>query len=482
MSEQSANKPSIFDAIERHAFALKVILLLAVVGASLWPLGIIRGLIEERQTRQDRVIAEITASWGGAQRIVGPVLVLPFGKPEAPAFADGGNPGSEGPSEDGGENGRSGEAYLLPERLKIDAKLDAEVRSRSIYQALLYTADTKLTASFKAPDLEALRIRAPEQVDWDRARLEIYVADLSAVQAAEEILWNDRKLPLYLHRRLGKTGAVLAANLPTLSARDDWAADMKVDIVAKGSGSLSLRPLGGSSQISLRADWPHPGFGGAFLPAASEVTAEGFNADWRISRFGSKLPQQWRSDSKPLDCVFTERSGTAAVVSLVDPVDHYLKSERAVKYGTLFVALVVGAVFLFELRTRTPIHVVQYGMVAVALALFFLLLLSLSELLGFDLAYWIAVVLSVALVTAYLAKILASLGKGAIVAALQVAVYTYLFTTLLSEEHALLLGAFLLFGALAAVMFATRNLDWYSLGAAVQRRASTSQAGRSDQA
>ena len=482
MSKVSEAKPSVPDVLERYAFALKVILLLAVIVASFWPLGIIRSLIGERQTRQGLVVSEITASWGGAQRIVGPVLVLPFGERESPPLADSEGSARGGPAENGKENDPSGEAYLLPERLDIATELDAEVRSRSIYQALLYTAGSKLTAGFAVPDLEALSIKTPQHVFWDQARIEIFVADLSAVQAAEELVWNEQRLPLHLHRRLGEKGAVLAAKLPLSGAQVTWPAEMEVDITVKGSGSLNLRPLGGRSRISLRSNWPHPGFGGAFLPTASEVTAEGFSADWRISRFGSKLPQQWRSDSKRLDCVFTGQTGTAALINLVDPIDHYLKSERAVKYGTLFVALVIGTVFLFELRSGAPIHVVQYGMVAVALALFFLLLLSLSELLGFNLAYWIAVAMSVAVVTAYLAKVLASLRRGAMVAALQVGIYTYLFTTLLSEERALLLGSFLLFGALAALMFVTRNLDWYGLGAEVQRRASINQAGRSDQA
>jgi inner membrane protein len=193
----------------------------------------------------------------------------------------------------------------------------------------------------------------------------------------------------------------------------------------------------------MRADWPHPSFQGRFLPARHEITAEGFSAHWKVSRLAA-------------------RAGELIVVALVEPVGLYQQLERASKYGFLFIGLTFAAFLLFELLRRLAIHPVQYALVGLALAMFFLLLTALSEHLDFAAAYGIATAACVGVVTAYLTCISAR-AAGAFGTALA-ALYGLLYALLRAEDYALLGGAIVLFTLLAAVMIGTRRVDWYALG------------------
>ncbi|MCG8359954.1 MAG: inner membrane CreD family protein [Kiloniellales bacterium] len=462
--------------LRRYPPYLKIAGLLLLVLASLVPLTMIRGIVLERQSRHDGVVAELHQTWGGPQSLVGPVLVLPFDKPRPVSRNESPRPQHSYSRAEGRKADPlvREQITILSKDLAISSDVRVQARKRGIYQALVFTADTKVTGAFGLPESAAFDIKEGETIRWKAARLEFYVDNISAIDAADAIVWNGKALPLRLGRRLGETGGVLSADLalpePGPESAKGWPGAFTLEITTNGSGQVDFHPLGRRTRIDVTADWPHPSFGGAFLPATTEIDDQGFTAAWELSRFARGLPQHWRSDDPRRPKLFPAEPGSAAVIGLIEPVSHYLKAERAVKYGILFVALVCGIVFVIEALSGGRIHVIQYGFVAAALCLFFLLLLSLSEVVGFARAYLLATVPSIALIAWYLAKVTASRRNGVVIGGLLGAVYGYLFATLQAEDQALLLGSLLLLGALAVTMIATRNIDWYALGTKPHRR------------
>src|SRR5207253_6306779 len=213
-----------------------------------------------------------------------------------------------------------------------------------------------------------------------------------------------------------------------------------------GSEAFALAPSGTDTAVTLRADWPHPSFQGRFLPARHEISADGFTASWKVSRLAA---QGAKSDS--------------IAVSFIEPVGLYQQLERASKYGFLFIGLTAAAFMLLELLRRLAIHPVQYALVGLALAIFFLLLTALSEHIAFAAAYAVATAACVGLITIYLIRVLHSTILGLAFGGALTALYAVLYALLQSEDYALLGGSLLLFGLLAAVMIATRRVDWYRL-------------------
>jgi inner membrane protein len=231
-------------------------------------------------------------------------------------------------------------------------------------------------------------------------------------------------------------------------------------LVLSGTESLSYVPAGKETSIDLVSDWPHPSFGGRFLPATRTVTDEGFDAAWRVTHLASNVEAALRAH-------LAERrhEGINSLgVTFIEPVDVYLQTERAAKYGFLFVALTFVTFGLYELLKKLAIHPVQYGLVGIGLALFFLLLLALTEHVPFAVAYAASSAACVGLLGFYVSYVLRGVRRAGGFVAMLGSLYGALYVLLRSEDMALLLGAVLLFAILAAVMVVTRNVDWYRIG------------------
>jgi inner membrane protein len=248
--------------------------------------------------------------------------------------------------------------------------------------------------------------------------------------------------------------------LPAHSARATH--EFRIALSLLGTEKLDIVPVGATTAVSLRSPWPHPSFGGRILPeAGTKVSGEGFSANWRTSHFATNLAQLHQRCVATHQCdAFTQHSLT---VSFIEPVDLYQTVERAVKYGFLFIGLTFAAFFLFEILKRLAIHPIQYALVGIALAVFFLLLVSLSEHLGFGPAYAIAAACCVALIGYYVGHVLKNMRRGAIFGFALAALYGLLYVVLRLEDHALLMGSLLVFACVAAALVATRRVDWYTL-------------------
>jgi inner membrane protein len=450
--------------VQRHLL-WKIALIGAVALLLQIPVEMVRGLVAERKQARDGVIADIARGSSDAQRIVGPVLYVPYTRRTQETTTTTDESGrSRAVSKDKVEHGHVG---LLPDSLALEGGIELQEKHRSLYKAHLYTLTAKLRGSFTLPP--GLGIQAAAGiVELGRAQLVLGILDTRGIRDRIQLEWNGTQprllpggleaagLPSGVHADLGVLGATTAKAAQTH--------EFRIELTLLGTERLDIVPVGASSTVSLSSRWPHPSFQGRILPdGGSSVTKEGFAASWRTSHFANNLDQLYQRCTRSRQCEpFLQHS---LGISFLQPVDLYQTVERSVKYGFLFALLTFAAFFLFEVLRQLVIHPVQYALVGAALAIFFLLLIALSEHIGFAAAYAIATSSCVVLIGFYLRHVLGSVRSGLAFAGGLAALYGLLYVILRSEDHALLTGSLLVFACLAAAMVATRKVDWYGIGA-----------------
>lgn len=431
------------------AVALLILLLLI-------PLSMIDGLVSERQYQRAEVLQDIARSSSYRQQLTGPILVMPYTKVwhQWKTHAKTGERYME-------EQRRSGRLYFLPERFVLNGTVATEERARGIYKALLYRSDNQISGAFKLPvrfglgdDLGLYQFATPF--------LSVGISDIRGISNDLQLRFNGGNLGFAPGSGDERLGAGVHAPLPQLDSQGGQVLEFAFDLKLQGTEQLSITPVGRDSRVELSADWPHPSFVGEYLPSSREVSTTGFKAHWQTSFFATNLEEALR------DCVREDSCNALTArnfgVSFIDPVDQYLKTERAIKYALLFIGLTFAVFFLFEVLKRMSVHPVQYALVGMSLALFYLLLLSLSEHLSFVLAYAIAATACVLLIGFYVSHVLHSALRGGVFGLLLAALYGLLFALLNAEDYALLMGSILVFGVLTGVMVLTRKLDWYGVG------------------
>jgi inner membrane protein len=267
----------------------------------------------------------------------------------------------------------------------------------------------------------------------------------------------DHKTPAY-----GETVAVentshtakgIIAKLNWQSAQD-FQGNTLVNLSLKGSKSLRFLPTGKTTLVSLNSNWTSPGFDGQFIPENRNIDEKGFTANWKVLNYNRAFAQQWTGKNQSID-------GSDFGVNLLLPVDQYQKSMRTAKYGQLIIILTFMALFLVEITKRIKIHPFQYILIGAALIIYYSLLLSLSEQLGYDLAYIVASLATVILISFYAASFLNSTRLVVLLTALLVVFYTFIFVIILQQDFSLLLGSIGLFFIVAALMFFSRKISWY---------------------
>lgn len=420
------------------------------------PLALLDGLVAERQQRGQEVAAEIAQSSSGPQQVVGPLLLV-----EAVKLTERRRVVSEGGlMREETEQARETVHYLVsPERLAIDSQLRIEQRGRSLFTVPLYHGALKLAGEFRhrLPTVEG-----EGQLKPVRAWLVLGLGDNRGVRAMT-LQVDGRLVTAEPGTRVAWLPEGLHAPVPLSALEGPLPFDLSLDLT--GTQSLDWLPVGSETRITAKADWPHPGFEGRHLPDTSTIRDDGFSASWSVSRLSSRV-QQVIAGCPPTATHCEGLYEGSFGVRLVEPVDRYLMTDRAMKYALLFLGLVFGAVFLVEALAARPVHAVQYGLTGLALAMFYLLLLSLSEHIGFGPAYALAAAACSGLLGYYLAGVLGG-GKQGLGFGLGLAcLYGLLYGLLRSEDYALLVGAGALFAALATVMALTRRVDWHKLGSA----------------
>ena len=433
------------------ALAIVVALALTVPLFSIWL------LVYDRKTQSDEATASITAGWGAAQVMSGPVLVIPYRSASTETVV---------------QNGQSltrtsqvtRELTLAPEAAELTTELLPQVRKRSIYAAVVYDARNAGHARFAFPADLARSGVDPSQMDLGRAELRFSLSDPRGLGANPQVSVNGR--PLRLQPGAAASGARGFFAWVDASALAGQPLTVDFAFALKGNGSLSLAPLAGDTRWTVRSPWPSPSFAGDFLPEQRRVGANGFAAVYRIGNLalGRALVSTGDTVTPPADAQSRPGSGTdtaqGASIGLIQPVDLYSQVNRATKYGFLFIGFTFLALLMFDVIGGVAVSAAEYLLMGAALILFFVLLLAFAEVIGFTPAYVVASAAIAGLNTAYSAAVLGSWTRGGLMGGLLVGLYAVLYILLSLEAFSLLIGSLLLFVALAGVMYATRAIDW----------------------
>ncbi len=430
-------------------------LLIAVLIAALSSIG---RLVVERQARRDAVIQDIAQSSSGEQQLTGPMLIVPYEKTE-----------QEWRENDHGdrhleERHLTGQIHLLPEALLIDGNMRTERRTRGIYEARLYHANLKIKADFAVPpqygvgsNSAAFRFGIPY--------FAVGVTDIRGIESPLRATLDGSPLALLPGTGTALLAGGLHADIPSMHPEKATHLQLAIELPLLGTSGFHVVPLGRETQVNATSNWPHPSFTGDFLPVERKVGANGFEAHWATSFFSTNLEEvlQRCDDHDQASCAAF--NGRQLGMSFIDPVDQYLKTDRAIKYALLFITLTFAGFFLFDALKKLPVHPVQYGLVGAALALFYLILLSLSEHIGFGMAYLLSSAACVSLIAFYASHVLKSIARGLGFGSGLAVLYGCLFGLLTADDYALLMGSLLIFALLTAVIVLTRNVDWSKLGA-----------------
>jgi inner membrane protein len=403
------------------------------------PTVMLQGIVRERQNLRNEAIGNITSKWGQQQILIGPRLVVPYIKRV--------------------QSGKTVKAEVkygifLPENLQITGKMDTEVRYRGIFEVPVYKSTLDLRGRFLRPDLSLWGVQ-PEDIRWDQAELSLQILDAHAIQNPSTLSWNKTKLSFAPGQ--GKYGGNLAGIHASL--RDRLTAnqfDFDIFLRLNGSERIAFAPFGQTTKVSLSSDWGNPSFQGLWLPNQRSVNAKGFEASWEIPYLGRNYPQQWNTEAKVDQSTI---QSSVFGVDLISPVDNYRMAERSIKYNFLFLVLTFATFWLFEMTAQLRVHPLQYLLVGVAMSMFYLLQLALSEHIGFQLAYLSASIAVVVLITVYAIAILNANRRGGIVGVIESILYGYLYVVLVSQDYSLLLGSIGLFCFLAIAMYFTRQLN-----------------------
>lgn len=452
------------------------LLFAVLIGAALTiPLLLIYALVYDRQDQSRTAQASINAGWGGPQVVAGPVVVVPYKTNEVQTEVV-----------DGKSVSRTVEVerslYISPAKNMVKTEIKPQERRKSIYSSVLFEAQVSGSAMFALPDdLPRFGVNR-DALLWDRAELRMGASDARGLTKGGKLVANGRALNVEPGKGPAATGGEGFFAFLSWDGVQPLAVDYAFGL--RGSRSFSLVPRGGETVWQVSSPWDSPSFSGAFLPDSRNLGSDGFSASYAIDKLALGQPPVSSFDSGPPTIDFeggmvmtdstrvaapeaseqVSGSSRAVTVGLVEPVDVYSKVDRSVKYGFLFIGFTFLAFLLFDIVGSARVAVAEYFLVGAGLVLFFALLLAFAEVIGFAWAYFVASAAIIGLLTAYSAAVLRSWKRARFIGALLIGLYALLYVLLNLEAWSLLIGSVLLFVALAGVMYATRKIDWGSVG------------------
>jgi inner membrane protein len=449
MSDFSVLQSNLQFRVKSRSMGLKLIIVCGLALLMTIPALFVGGLVEERTQRATDVVKEISGYVGGQQTFMGPTLAIPYSiPPQSPA-----------------EVTKSGIYLMFPALATAIVKTATEERRRSLFKVPVFQADLKLDATF---DLAGGPAAAPQGavLDWSRAELVVGVSDARGA-LADATLTTDGKTSTLVPAEIAADITIGGdqnhqTKLTLLGARVDGVAkpgtQFNVTSVLRFSGAQRVAVLayGKTTRLSVQGDWPNPGFDGGFLPVKRTMSDKGFSAEWSVPFIARGVRAEGRADS------VTGLEATALGVSFIEVADPYQSVNRSLKYALLFLGLLFLTYFVFEVTTAKRLHPAQYVLVGVAQIIFYLLLLSLTERIGFDLGFLLAGSATVILLSVNAAWVFSSRPQGVRAFAVFSLLYGLIFQLLRLEDNALLVGAIASFLAVAATMYFTRRIDWYS--------------------
>lgn len=399
----------------------------------------IQDLIRERQDRSVETIEKINAKWSNAQTICGPVLTIPY----TTTHMDANNKTVL----------QEHTISITPENLNIDTQLFPEERYYGIYKTILYKSEIDLSGNFDKINYQKTD---NSTIHWEQAYLTIGVSDLRGITENISFTLDNKQYPVEAagnyDRLMGKILVVSLNNADTLLTGQPLNFNCKIKL--NGSSNINFIPIGKTSKVHVAGTWKSPGFIGNFSPEHT-ITENGFDANWSVLRFNRSIPETW------IDNQVDTFEDASFGVNLIDPVNHYQQNMRSAKYAIMFIALTFVVFFFVEILTKKRIHPIQYLLVGIALILFYSLLLSISEQINFGIAYLIASIATIGLITAYTHSIFKNKMQPGALAAMLCTLYIFLYVVLQLEDVALLIGSVGLFIILGVIMFFSRKINWY---------------------
>ncbi len=466
----------------RFAFAFKVIGIFILTILMSWAVSVVNSLILERQYRQTAVKEEISQSSAGAQTIVGPVLAVPYSE-EYTEYIDDFTSGKN--IQKAVLKREESMAYFLPENLEIKGGFDNEYKYLGIYKALMYKLGGDIKGSFRVPaNFNVSPQHKDGKITFRSAYVSVGISDTRGISGKPSFSWNSQTFKFEQGTYIPTLGQGIHASIGHISANTEQNVPFEFKLNLLGMENFRFTPIAENNTIVLNSSWRHPHFDGSFLPVTKQIDDKGFSGKWAVSSLSSSnqvtlnnllkinpTDKRWDApaDSASAATVaaqdYPNKSLESLSIGFVEPINVYSQSDRATKYGLLFIGLTFAGFFIFEILKRLRIHPAQYTLVGLAMALFYLLLISLSEHISFALSYLSASFACVGLLGYYLTHVLKSKAHGFIFASLLTALYGALYGILASEDNALLMGSLLVFGLLALVMIITRKVDWYQISA-----------------
>jgi inner membrane protein len=445
----------------QKAMLWKVVSIVILCLLALIPFSIVRGIVAERQALRDSVIAEFASETVGPQLIKGPVLMIPYRKTFIETSEERASAQAVG-IEIKRKKTVEGRLFFLPEAVDLVGRAGIEERRRGIYKAQAYDGVWQMKGRFEIPAQFGVGADFA-QYAWGTPELGFGIGDPRGLAPGVTLSVNGKAATLEAGTSLPGLGRGVHAAVDTTATQNGMAKSFEfaLDMNLAGLNRVKFLPMGRTSTVKFSSAWAHPGFFGPLL-AQHQIDHEGFRATWRTSFLSSNLHNEYATCFESGNCATLD--ALAFGVSLVEPANVYQQLERSIKYGLLFVGLTFVAFFLFDVLRQYPIHPVQYGLVGGALVVFYLLVTSLSEHVAFAISYFSAASACVGLIGYYVAHVLGSWKRGALIAGMLASLYGVLYVILRSEDNALLMGSVLLFTLIAVIMIATRRVDWYRLG------------------
>jgi inner membrane protein len=424
----------------RHSATFKIISISILVLVLLIPASMISSLMRERESRRDTVVREINGKWGRSQTITGPFFTIPFKEYY----------------KDSNKELKFNIKYfhILPEHLTISGTIDPHIRYRSLYEAVLYNTGLTLSGNFIPPSPEQLNI-APDAILWEKALFSVGISDMRGIQENIEITFNGSGYAVNPGLKTTDIASAGVSSRIPLSP-DTASGSFSFQLNLNGSEEIKFIPVAEETNVAITSDWPSPSFNGAFLPASREIGDKGFSASWKVLHLNRNFPQVWQGNQYKV----TE---SAFGLKLLITADIYQKTIRISKYALMFIVFTFSAFFFTEVINKKSVHPIQYLLIGLAVILFYVLLLSISEHLNFDYAYLVSAGAVTLLITGYSQGILKNRYFTLTVFAILSILYAYLYIVLQLEDYALLMGAVGLFAVLGTIMYITRTIDWYSL-------------------
>ncbi|HTF17332.1 MAG TPA: cell envelope integrity protein CreD [Chryseolinea sp.] len=423
-------------------------------------------IIEERQDRSAEMIREVSDKWSGPQTLSGPILVVPFVVKEV---IDLGKDGKE-------IREHLEKAYFLPQSLQVTGVVTPEKLSRGLFDAVVYQSALNINATFQAPDFKNLAA-TEDAIQWQDAYLVFGITDVRGISDSLSFQVNGKSLTAEPSSNIGVKVSSVASSMTNSSYENpavvthsvagngiivkvpatgasDFVGKVDIALKLKGSERLYFTPVGKSTTVRIEGPWADPSFDGEFLPEHREVTTDAFKAEWKVLHFNRPFPQQWKNGDESVE-------NADFGVRLMVPVDQYQKSIRSSKYSVLVILLTFMALFLVEITQRVRIHPFQYILVGAALTIYYVLLLSISEHMGYNAAYLLASVATITLITFYSRTFLVVRRLVTLFSALLAVFYTFIFVIIQEQDYSLLIGSIGLFMIIGLLMYFSRKVRWY---------------------